>query len=341
MGQAPGTHASRVTSDRPPSPGTWKSKKGGPASLGKLVPPCGLVLVFLWFDSARGEAPLKPASLMLPARPDETWNAVFDRRDGWTGADVAGTIALGDGRMLWVFGDTWIGAIRGGRRLPGARMVNNSIAVHSIDPTAPWKAPAATSVRFYWGPSDREGRPTAWIVPPRKVTAPNSASAREEWLWPTGGGLLRKMRPVHAACFCSTFALRGNRGEKACGAFPSWGRRSSPSRMFRNPRSDGNRGSPTFLTATRRRSRLAIQSMRRSRGACRLSLIHKALHSNRPGRDLRRPQVGAGDQLASSCAIAGIYDRPVPRLDVLRREDVFGACGVGIGAVGCRRGSRI
>ena len=55
-----------------------------------------------------------------PTSPDDSWNAVFDRRDGWTGADVAGTVALGDGRMLWLFGDTWIGSIRGGKRLSGS-----------------------------------------------------------------------------------------------------------------------------------------------------------------------------------------------------------------------------
>ncbi len=52
---------------------------------------------------------------------DSGWNAVFDRTDGWTGADAAGSVDLGDGRTLWLFGDTWISKIRDGKRLPGAR----------------------------------------------------------------------------------------------------------------------------------------------------------------------------------------------------------------------------
>jgi hypothetical protein len=113
-------------------------------------------------------------------RSDESWNAVFERQDGWTGADVAGTVLLGDGRVVWVFGDTWIGSVRDGKRVPGSRMVNNSIAVHAIDRAAPWRAPDPKAVRFYWGRADSEGRPTAWAIP---------SAQNGEWLWPTGGGL--------------------------------------------------------------------------------------------------------------------------------------------------------
>src|ERR1700722_10661772 len=103
-----------------------------------------------------------------PTAIDDSWNKVFDRHDRWTGADCAGTVNLHDGRMLWLFGDTWIGSIRGGRRLPGATMVNNSIAVHPIDPTALWKVPDPASVRFAWGATNAAGQPTAWAVTDQK-----------------------------------------------------------------------------------------------------------------------------------------------------------------------------
>jgi uncharacterized protein DUF4185 len=134
--------------------------------------------------------PQSAASAGVPAvRPDESWNAVFDRRDGWTGADVAGTVDLGDGRILWLFGDTWIGSIRDGKRMPGARMVNNSIAVHPKDKAAPWNAPDPKAVRFYWGANKADGQPTAWVVPSGETAGLQSPSENREWFWPTGGGL--------------------------------------------------------------------------------------------------------------------------------------------------------
>jgi hypothetical protein len=115
---------------------------------------------------------------------DPSWDAVFDRQNGWTGGDGAGTVDLGDRRMLWLFGDTWIGTIRDGKRMPGARMVNNSIAVHRIDKSKPWLPPKPADVRFLWGPNDGDGKPTAWAVP----SGQSGQTSDTEWLWPAGGG---------------------------------------------------------------------------------------------------------------------------------------------------------
>jgi hypothetical protein len=119
--------------------------------------------------------------------PDPEWTAIFERTDGWTGADCAGSVDLGDGRTLWMFGDTWIGKIRDGKRQPGATMVNNSIAVHLTDKSAPWRAPDPRSVQFVWGPKGKDGRTTAWAVPP--AIAGEAASAND-WLWCNGGGVV-------------------------------------------------------------------------------------------------------------------------------------------------------
>jgi hypothetical protein len=125
--------------------------------------------------------------LLTRVTPDAEWNAVFDRTDGWTGADCAGSVDLGDGRTLWLFGDTWIGKIRDGKRQPGATMVNNSIAVHPTDKAAPWRPPDPRSVQFFWGPNDKDGKPTAWAIPPAVA---GDTAADHDWLWCNGGGVV-------------------------------------------------------------------------------------------------------------------------------------------------------
>ena len=47
----------------------------------------------------------------------------------WTGGDGGGTIDLGDGRRLWLFGDTFNGPVDATKILPGWNFVHNSIAV--------------------------------------------------------------------------------------------------------------------------------------------------------------------------------------------------------------------
>lgn len=126
------------------------------------------------------------------AAPD--WDAIFTRTSGWTGADGAYSIDLGDGRTLWLFSDTWIGSIKDGRHAPGSGLVNNSIAIHRTP--AAGQPPAAKDVTFYWGPNDPQGRPTAWIVPD-----PNCISLRPwgrkqraslGWYWLLDGAVVRK-----------------------------------------------------------------------------------------------------------------------------------------------------
>jgi hypothetical protein len=139
--------------------------------------------------SAPGISHLRAEEPLTRVAPDAGWNAVFDRTDGWTGADAAGSVDLGDGRTLWLFADTWIGKIRDGKRAPGAWIVNNTIAIHPTDKSAPWRPPDPHTVQFYWGPLDKEKHPTAWLVPP---TTPGRVESEEnrEWYWATGGGVV-------------------------------------------------------------------------------------------------------------------------------------------------------
>ena len=56
---------------------------------------------------------------------------MWDSQTGtWSGGDGASSPRLPDGRLLWLFGDTYLGGVdTSGRRVAGTRLVRNSIAV--------------------------------------------------------------------------------------------------------------------------------------------------------------------------------------------------------------------
>ena len=106
--------------------------------------------------AARSGSPiLRPGGLAssggcpLPApRTAEDWQRAFDRLEGdWAGGDQASTVALPDGRTLWLFGDTVVGTVaaHGGYR-PGARMVHSSLVVSDAGCLHPVLGPGQTSV---------------------------------------------------------------------------------------------------------------------------------------------------------------------------------------------------
>ena len=80
---------------------------------------------------------------------------LFRRDPHWLGADVASTVDLGGGRILWLFGDTWIDPTGTGTRR-GARMVSSSVAIQS------GTDPSTASIAFYWG-RRADGSPAAFI----------------------------------------------------------------------------------------------------------------------------------------------------------------------------------
>jgi len=110
------------------------------------------------------------------------WDMAFARSSGWTGGDVAASFVIPGKRILWVFGDSFIGDVEAGRHVRST-LVNNAIAVHPFDPDRPGKAPTAETINFFWGPDDETGKPTAWVRPVQKGSS-------KTWYWPTGGGLV-------------------------------------------------------------------------------------------------------------------------------------------------------
>ena len=78
---------------------------------------------------------------------------LFHRDPRWVGADVASSVDLGRGRILWLFGDTWIDHSGVGTRR-GARMISNSVAIQT------GTDPATSAISFYWG-TTADGSPDA------------------------------------------------------------------------------------------------------------------------------------------------------------------------------------
>ncbi len=93
----------------------------------------------------------------IRVEPLPRYDALFDRQEGWTGADGAYSVALADDEILWLFGDTWYGEIREGRHVD-AVIINNSIAIQR------GRMPPGASVEFYTGLTPA-GRPRAFVQP--------------------------------------------------------------------------------------------------------------------------------------------------------------------------------
>jgi hypothetical protein len=81
-------------------------------------------------------------------------NALFERSDGWIGADGAYSVALSSKRTVWLFSDTWVGKIRDGRRTD-ATIVNNTVGVQEGSDRRP----------TYTIAKGADGKPAALVVP--------------------------------------------------------------------------------------------------------------------------------------------------------------------------------
>jgi len=97
------------------------------------------------------------AAASFTAIPLPECAARFRNTNGWTGADGIASVALEDGRTLWLFGDTWIGAIRDGRH-QHATMVNNTVALEY------GRDLARDRLDFFWGRATNH-QPAAIFVP--------------------------------------------------------------------------------------------------------------------------------------------------------------------------------
>lgn len=96
---------------------------------------------------------------------DPRFDDLLQGGSGWTGGDGCSTLAVGGGRVLWLFSDSTIGEVVEGRHAPGTAIVNNSAAIGLDD----------GPLRFAWGAGEK---PHALFTP----------TAEGVWYWMAGGG---------------------------------------------------------------------------------------------------------------------------------------------------------
>jgi len=97
------------------------------------------------------------------------YEAPFQRSTGWTGGDGVFSVRLDSNRILWLFGDTFIGEVKDGRHI-NAVLVNNTIAVQT------GKEPSQAAIGFLHGRTT-QGTPAAFLQPADGVG----------WFWPYHG----------------------------------------------------------------------------------------------------------------------------------------------------------
>lgn len=90
-------------------------------------------------------------------------NNIFTRDNYWRGADGAATIDLENGKILWLFSDTFINTKGTGKR-PGSKMINNTLAIQE------GKDLRNDKLTFYWKGTNK--KPKAFFELPG-----------ETWFW--------------------------------------------------------------------------------------------------------------------------------------------------------------
>lgn len=113
----------------------------------------------------------KEANIIVVSAGPSKMQALFDGSEGWTGGDGAGSIKLSPSKTIWMFGDSFIGSVKGGRRLQ-AEFINNSAAWQNLDG-------AADRLRFFYRKNPR-GAATSLI----------KAEAAGQFYWPCDGQMI-------------------------------------------------------------------------------------------------------------------------------------------------------
>ncbi|MGK5630358.1 hypothetical protein [Streptomyces sp. URMC 123] len=87
------------------------------------------------YDRCEGRPAPEVREVRPQASPEDTF-VDYARRtpDGWTGGDSTYSLPLPDGRLLWIFSDTFLGPLnRDGTRPTTAKLVNNSFVLQDGD----------------------------------------------------------------------------------------------------------------------------------------------------------------------------------------------------------------
>ncbi len=110
-----------------------------------------------------------PPTFRADAWPEA--DALFEGDPRWIGGDAAYSVDLGNDRVLWLFGDSFIAT--GANRLRSeSAMVRNSIAIQT------GRDPSTATAAFHWREPNSPAAPEAYFSEPLSM---------ETWLWPLGG----------------------------------------------------------------------------------------------------------------------------------------------------------
>jgi hypothetical protein len=177
---------------------------------------------FSYLNSAflRGVPLLALVTSACVQKPAEAvdWGAAFERTDGfgWSGGDAADSVPLPGDRILWIFGDSYIGKVAGGSREGTEIRFGNTIAIQQNASGS--TAPEPGDMSFDWGPPDSNG----WLPIPREMLSDPAAP-------PSGKLALEKNLmlfswPLHGIVVANDLLLFNmpvtSTGCTVCGLFP-------------------------------------------------------------------------------------------------------------------------
>ncbi|MEN6475027.1 MAG: hypothetical protein ABFD81_13515 [Syntrophaceae bacterium] len=127
-----------------------------------------LIVVFPWPVCLAAQE--VAAQWRIEATRWEEAEKIFHGDPRWLGGDGATAVDLGAGRVLWLFGDSFIDTQSTGSRSLSA-LARNSIAIQT------GYDPSVAGMKFYWNTKD--GKPAAFFAP-----------KGDTWYWPASGIML-------------------------------------------------------------------------------------------------------------------------------------------------------
>ena len=128
----------------------------------------GIIVVLYVLGTSLSAQRVDISDYKITAIPDHVADRYFTGDRVWRGADGAGSIDLGNGRVLWLFGDSFIS--RDGKGSRNGYMVRNSVGIQEgYDLTAP--------IRYYWHPESK-----------KRNSFFNTTD--ETWFWPGHGAMI-------------------------------------------------------------------------------------------------------------------------------------------------------
>ena len=120
-----------------------------------------------------GDHPLR----MVSIQPDPVYRDLLAMRtNGWLGSDVGESVVLSREKTLWLFGDTFIGSLSNGMRVPPASMVNSTVAIQDRTKSPP------DCMTFLW--KERNGKPASFFT--------HQDGTPGDYYWVTKGVMLKR-----------------------------------------------------------------------------------------------------------------------------------------------------